>query len=83
MLRSFIICLLAALLMLPLGVCAAEVDCDATYCFSAGDFSSGDELRGICITGLPAASTGTVMLGTRVIRAGDILTAQQVSRRTF
>ena len=34
---------------------AAEVECDAAYCFSAGDFTDGEEaLAGICITGLPA-----------------------------
>ena len=63
---------------------AQEVDCDAAYCFSTGDFSRGEEaLRGICITGLPESSTGTVMLGSRVLRPGDILTAQQVEEMTF
>ena len=63
---------------------AAEVECDAAYCFSAGDFTNGEEtLAGICITGLPAEDTGTVMLGTRVLREGDILTAGQVEQMTF
>jgi len=63
---------------------AAEVDCDTAYCFAAGDFSEGEEpLVGICITGLPHSSTGTVMLGSRVLRTGDILTAQQVEKMTF
>ena len=63
---------------------AAEVECDAAYCFSAGDFTDGEEaLAGICITGLPASDTGTVMLGSRVLREGDILTAGQVEQMTF
>lgn len=62
---------------------AAEVDCDSLYCFSGEDFSDGEALTGICITGLPASSAGTVMLGTRVVRPGDILTAQQVEQLTF
>jgi VCBS repeat-containing protein len=62
---------------------AAEVDCDSSYCFSSGDFSDDEALTGICITGLPDIKTGTVMLGTRVIRVGDILTAQQIERMTF
>ena len=62
---------------------AAQVECDATYCFSAADFSTEEELAGICITGLPDASAGTVMLGQRVLQPGDILTAEQVSRMTF
>ena len=63
---------------------AAEVDCDATYCFSADDFSGEEEqIIGICITGLPDPQTGTVMLGHRVLRPGDILTAEQVAQMTF
>ena len=62
---------------------AAEVDCDAAYCFTEADFSQDDALTGICITHLPDAETGTVFLGSRVIRSGDILTAQQLSQMTF
>lgn len=62
---------------------AAEVDCDAIYCFSSDDFSEEEALSGICITGLPDAATGTVMLGTRVLRPGDILTADQLGNMTF
>lgn len=62
---------------------AAEVDCDAVYCFTTEDFSGDDTLSGICITALPDASTGTVLLGSRVLRPGDILTAEQVAQMTF
>lgn len=62
---------------------AAEVDCDATYCFTSTDFSEEENLKGICVTGLPAVETGTVMLGSRVIRTGDILTAEQLAQLTF
>ena len=64
-------------------VTALEVDCDSTYCFSTDDFAGEEPLTGICITGLPDASAGTIMLGTRVLRCGDILTAEQVSQMTF
>ncbi len=77
-------CALAlCLLFIPVGVTALEVDCDSTYCFSAEDFSGEEPLVGICITDLPDAKTGTVMLGTRVLRAGDILTAEQMTKMTF
>lgn len=82
----FICLALACVCVLGLAVpaFAAEVDCDAAYCFTAGDFNEGEEpLRGICITGLPESSAGTVMLGSRVLRPGDILTAQQVENMTF
>ena len=62
---------------------AAEVDCDSIYCFSPADFSEKDAVTGICITGLPEPEAGTVMLGTRVLRTGDILTADQVAQMTF
>ena len=84
MLRIRFLCLLLAVLCLgSVAVLAAEVDCDATYCFSAADFDSDEGLAGVCITQLPDAAHGTVMLGGRVIRSGDILTTQQLSQMTF
>ena len=66
------------------GAAAAQVDCDAVYCFTGADFSGEDEpLAGICITGLPDPSSGTVLLGNRVLRPGDILTAGQIDQMTF
>lgn len=82
--KKIVSVLLAAACILALGVGAAalEVDCDSKYCFSADDFSKND-LEGVCITGLPENTAGTVMLGQRVIRCGDILTAQQLNELTF
>lgn len=65
------------------GAAAAEVTSDAVYCFDLRDFDQSETLVGVCVTQLPDADTGTMMLGTRVIRSGDILTAEQVSRMTF
>lgn len=76
--------LMAALLTVcALGAVAAEVDSDSQYCFGVEDFDQSQTLVGICITGLPDPSLGTVMLGTRVLCSGDILTAQQVNQMTF
>ena len=86
MFRVRFLCLLLILACL-LGVSgvamAAEVDCDAIYCFTAADFSQEEPLLGICITHLPDAKTGTVLLGSRVLQPGDILTAEQLSQMTF
>ena len=71
--------LLLALGCLALPVSAAEVDCDSVYCFTAEDF--GSSLSGLCITGLP--ENGALLLDTRVLQPGDILTADQVARMTF
>lgn len=82
----FICLALAVCCLLGLSVLAtpAEVDCDAVYCFTGEEFSQEEEaLAGICITGLPDPAAGTVLLGSRVLRAGDILTAQQLSKLTF
>ena len=80
----FLCCALAMLLCLGMAfpAMAAEVDCDAAYCFTAADFGR-EELTGICITGLPDSEAGTVLLGNRVLRTGDILTADQVQTMTF
>lgn len=65
-------------------ISAAEVDAGSVYCFSGADFSGEEEpLSGICITALPDPNAGTVMLGARVLRPGDILTASQVEEMTF
>ena len=86
MLRTRFICLLlcaCCLLTLSGGAAAAEVECDNVYCFQSADFSADESLAGICITGLPESSAGTVMLGSRVLRPGDILTAEQLAQMTF
>ena len=62
---------------------AAEVECDTVYCFTQEDFSGQEDFLGICVTHLPDSDLGTVMLGTRVIRPGDILTADQLAQMTF
>ena len=73
----------AALAGLCLYAAAAEVDSDSEYCFGVEDFDQSHTLVGICITELPDADLGTVMLGTRVLCSGDILTAEQVQQMTF
>lgn len=86
MFKRCFICLLAMLCALTCvdTVYAAEVDCDATYCFSGQDFSQEeDPLAGICVMELPDSSAGTVFLGTRLVRPGDILTADQLALLTF
>lgn len=70
------------LLLCTLTAQATEVDSGHIYCFAAGDFSQ-EELVGICITGLPEKSLGIVCLGSRVIRPGDILPAEQLDQLTF
>lgn len=86
MFRVRFVCLLLALLCL-LGAgthaLAAETDCDSAYCFTAQDFSLSDEpLAGICITELPQQN-GAVLLGSRILQPGDILTAEQITQMTF
>ena len=60
---------------------AAETDCDAIYCFHPADFSEEENFAGIWVMGLP--HEGTVTLGDRVIRPGDVLTAQQTAQLTY
>ncbi len=86
MLRKRILCLVLCLcccLGLVGGAMALELNCDEQYCFQSADFSQDQTLTGICITGLPDPASGTVMLGSRIIRPGDILTAGQIDQMTF
>ncbi len=86
MLQKRILCLVLCLvccLGVAGGSIAAQVECDDVYCFQGADFSQAEDLTGICITGLPDAQAGTVMLGSRVLQPGDILTAQQIAEMTF
>ncbi len=82
-----IICLalaLCCLLGVGVGAAGVEVDSDDVYCFTAEVFSPEEEgLAGICITALPDPAAGTVLLGRRVLRPGDILTAQQLEQLSF
>ena len=81
--RMISLCL-ALCCLLGIGAAAAQVDCDDVYCFTAQEFSQEETpVAGICITGLPEASAGTVLLGNRVLRPGDILTAGQLEMLTF
>ena len=65
------------------GALAVEVESGDVYCFSSGDFSQNEEepVVGVCILELP--ESGAVLLGRRVVRPGDILTAGQLETLTF
>lgn len=72
-------CLMALLLCAAPAAQAAEIFSDQVYCFSQEDFS--EALEGICITGVP--ENGSLLLGDRILRPGDVLTADQLTRMTF
>ena len=61
---------------------AAEIDSGSVYCFSQEDIPGEETLAGICLTDVPETG-GTLLLGSRILRPGDILTAEQVSQMTF
>ena len=86
MFRTRLFCLMAmavCLLGLAVPAEAAEVDSGSVYCFCAADFSEEETISGICITALPESRHGTLLLGSRVIQPGDILTAEQAEQMTF
>lgn len=62
-----------------------EVAGNAVYCFQTGDFfdSSEQPLQGVFVTAVPDAAVGVLYLENRVIHAGDMLTAEQITRMTF
>ena len=87
--RRFLALALAACMLcaaLPQALAAnPEVDAGMVYCFQSAEFQTGasDDLTGICVTGVPQGSLGTVQLGSRVICPGDILTTGQLDAMTF
>lgn len=75
---------LAASLVLSVPARAAEVDAGTPYQFCSADFAKEDRtLRGICIMELPNSAAGSVMLGSRIIRPGDFLIAEQLEQMCF
>ncbi len=72
-----------ALLAVGMTLCVSAQEPD-TLCFTPEQFTSGDAaLSGICITALPPVSQGTLFLGQRQLRPGDVITSQQVEEMTF
>lgn len=83
MYQKMLLLLLAALTLLtPVLAGEAELTQQDVYCFSPTELSSGDA-AGVIITEVPFAVMGTVQLGERVIRAGDVLTAESLDKLTF
>ena len=77
---------MGAALVLTLCLCipafAAQMAWDEVYCFAPSDFSAS-ALDGIVLTGVPDAQAGTVLLGQRVLRAGDVLAGDVLDRLTL
>ena len=85
MLRLRLLCMvmtLGCLLWGSLGVSALELEGEEVYCFGTADFSQ-ENITGVCLTDLPAAERGMLYLGNRMLRPGDVLTAEQVNGMTF
>lgn len=78
--KSLLCALLVSASLAP-AASALEVDSGSEFCFSAEDFGQ-EGLMGVCLTQLPR-DLGTVCLGSRVLRPGDVLTVEQISQMTF
>lgn len=76
--------LLVCLAALCLGAAAADGETLYTgeYCFSQSDFSADPSVRlsGIFVTAVPEDAVAAVNLGSRVIRAGDVLPQDALDR---
>ena len=60
----------------------ASVPEDGLYCFSREDLDERAELTGIFFTELPAEDAARVCLGSRVLRVGDAVSREDLSRLT-
>lgn len=70
------LCLGLCALSLTISCQALEIPSGETYEFSQEDFDAS--LTGLCLTQVPQDTQ--LMLGSRVLRPGDVLTAQQLSQ---
>lgn len=82
--RSIVKAALVLCLAVILGTSAMATDREITFqdvvCFSPADFSAED---GLLLTAVPEDDMGQLLLGARIIKAGDVLTAEQLSEMTF
>ena len=72
---------LLLLCLLPITAYGAEADGSGLYCFRQEDFGSAP-LTGICLRQVPQKE-GVLRLGSREVRPGDVLTADQLAQLTF
>ena len=78
---------ISALVLAFAVVCAVVFSCAAVdavpgseYCFGEDDFLTAGALPdGIYLSAVPAASFGSVTLGSRVLRAGDVIPSAQLT----
>ena len=77
---ALLVCLSA--LCLSAAAADGETLCNGEYCFSQADFATdpGAALSGIFVTSVPEDDVAAVSLGSRVIRAGDILPQDALDR---
>ena len=80
--RKFPILFLSCLLTLCLVTTCFAADAEE-YCFSAADFSDGATPEGIFLSQVPNDTHGSIYLGTRLLRAGDVIPAELYSQLTL
>lgn len=83
MYQKMLLMLLATLTLLtPAMAGDAELTQQEVYCFTRTELASEDA-SGVIITEVPLQVMGTVRLGDRILRAGDVLTAESLEKLTF
>ena len=80
--RGLLALSLTALLFTPALAAETSLTWDDVYCFSQADFQAED-CAGVMLTEVPDQALGTLMLGNRQVRSGDVLTVEQLSSLTF
>lgn len=81
--RRFSALILTALVLLP-SVYGAEPELgpEDVYCFRQEELAP-ENASGVMVTAVPEDALGSVMLGSRTIRPGDVLTADSLSSLSF
>ena len=70
---------LVCVLALLLSATALAYETGTEYCFADSDFSTNECLEGIFLAEVPAKADGSLYLGSRLLRAGDVVPAELLS----
>ena len=78
--KTILVLLLTLLLTANVFAADLSVTADGVYCFSEGDFAPADAaLSGVYVVSVPADTDGAVCWGSRVLRAGDVISADALA----
>ena len=81
--KTSVTLLLTALLTVPAAAAQLHTDWDVPCSLACADFTDSGSIQGIYVTEVPANSDGSFYYGSRVLRAGDVLSVSALDQITL